>query len=186
MEGNFEKFYNFLGNPHRSAPDPKRTLLKQTRYRIEMQNSIQTPREFFDQVVTPDCEELRSNPGDVRIAFHASTSLHHLREWVLKASLTEHKRLDEYSPDLYQRCPDLKVIRDLASNAKHFPPDPGKAEKMEVGVSAASAIGCVARLGQSKQTQVIAKKDDGSRQWMIPIILNAYSFWKKEFLDNGW
>ena len=158
-----------------------------------MQNSIQTPREFFDQVVTPDCEELRSNPGDVRIAFHASTSLHHLREWVLKASLTEHKRLDEYSPDLYQRCPDLKVIRDLASNAKHFPPDPGKAEKMEVGVSAApttwdspTALWDVALWGQSQQNQIIAKKEDGSRQWMIPIILNAYSFWKQEFLNNSW
>jgi len=156
-----------------------------------MQNSIQTPREFFNQVVTPDCEELKNSPGDVRIAFHASASLHHLREWVFKAGLTGYPNLSQYSGDLYQRYPGLKVIRDIASNAKHFPPD--RAEKMEVGVSAAlttfgspTALWDVTRWGQSQQDQIIAKKDDGSRQWMIPIILNAYSFWKQEFLDNGW
>lgn len=42
-----------------SVIDPKRTLVKQTGYSIEMQNSIKTPREFFDRVVTPDWEELK-------------------------------------------------------------------------------------------------------------------------------
>ena len=28
MEDNFEKFCNFHGNPHRSAPDPKRTFAR--------------------------------------------------------------------------------------------------------------------------------------------------------------
>lgn len=176
-----------------SVFDPKRTLLKQTGYRIEMQKSIKTPREFFDRVVTPDWEELKKNPHDVRIAFHTSMSLHHLREWVFKAGLTGHLDLSQYCVDLYHRCSALKVIRALASNAKHFPPDHGRAEKMEVGVSVAptypgapTAIWAVFHWGETEQNQIIAQKDDGSKQWMIPIILNAYSFWEKEFLDNGW
>ncbi len=120
-------------------------------------------------------------------------SLHHLRERVFKAGLTVHLDFSQYCGDLYHRCSDLKVIRDLASNAKHFPPDPSKAEKMEVGVSAAStypgaptALWGVFHWGEPEQNQIIAQKDDGSKQWMIPIIWNAYSFWEKEFLNNGW
>jgi len=158
-----------------------------------MQNSIKTPREFFDRVVTPDWEELKKNPHDVRIAFHASISLHQLRDWVFKAYLKGHLNFPQYCEDLCHRCSDLKVIGDLASNAKHFPPNPKRAEKMEVGVSAAptnwgdpTAIWGVAHWEKTERNQVIAQKDDGSKQWMIPIIWNAYSFWEKEFLNNGW
>ena len=159
-----------------------------------MQNTLTTPREFLDRIVVPDIEALMQAPHDVRLAFHASASIHHLREWVFKAGLTTYRGLSDYCEnDLYIRCPDLKLIRDLASNAKHFPPDAGRAEKLVVGASAASTcwdspttMWDIAEWDKSEQMQVIAAKEDGSKEWMVPILMKGFHFWKNEFDTNGW
>jgi hypothetical protein len=154
-----------------------------------MHNTITTPRQFFNRVVVPDIEALKTNPHDVRLAFHASTSIHQLREWVFKANLTTHQSLSEYSQYLYARCTFLYSVRTLASNAKHFPP--GEAEILVVGTSAVSAHWDtpIVRCGesdQSMQLQVIAQKQDGSKEWMIPTIMEGFQFWQNEFDVNGW
>jgi hypothetical protein len=158
-----------------------------------LQEPLTTPRGFFDRVVVPDIEDLKRNPEDVRLAFHAGTSLHQLRDWVYKAGLVPQLSFSQFCESLYGRCPALSTIRDLASNAKHYPPDPEWAEKMDVGVSAAptfwgseTALWDVAHWNQTTQMQVIARTEDGQSAWMVPVLLTGYHFWEKEFETNGW
>src|SRR5271166_6097744 len=43
---------------------------------------IETPSEFFTEVVDVDVSEFQKNPIDLRIAYHACNSLLSLRDWV--------------------------------------------------------------------------------------------------------
>jgi hypothetical protein len=81
----------------------------------------------------------------------------------------------------------------LASNSKHFPPDPGRAEKLKAGVSAApvfwgaeTAMFGVGYYDQPSQDQVLIEREDGSTKWMVPVILAACTFWQWEFEKNKW
>jgi hypothetical protein len=149
-----------------------------------MKDAITTPQQFFDRVVVPDVEAFKANPEDVRLAFHAAISLHHLREWVFKSQPDPKPDFaGQWCPDLYKRCEALKFIRDLASNAKHFPPT--QANVLEVGVSANpqgwdKSIWGVAKWDEVTQDQVIAKDEGGRSAWVVPVILDAFLFWSKE------
>jgi hypothetical protein len=144
-----------------------------------MQNPITTPSGFFDRVVAPDVADLKANVHDVRRAFHAAISLHQLPEWIFKANLTQYGDLSKYRESLYARRPDLKRIRDLASNAKHFPPE--RANKMSIGTSAGPALSLPnTTFCGPTQDQVLAKDEQGESQWVVPVILEAFDFWSKE------
>ncbi|CAE6801928.1 hypothetical protein [Paraburkholderia domus] len=144
-----------------------------------MQNPITTPRGFFDGVVAPDVADLRENVQDVRLAFHAAISIHQLPEWIFKAGLTQHVELSQYRDSLYALRPDLKIIRDIASNAKHFPPE--RATPLNIGTSAGPALSFPdTPFFEPTQKQVLAKDEQGGSQWVIPVILAAFDFWSKE------
>jgi hypothetical protein len=50
---------------------------------IEMPISkIENTREFFDHVVCPDFNDFSTDRTNLRLAFHACTSLLSLRDWV--------------------------------------------------------------------------------------------------------
>lgn len=154
-----------------------------------MQDPIITPRAFFERVVAPDCNDVFHTPNDVRLVFHACTSLHHLKEWVFQAGISGFKTLQDFNTDLNSRCPALIVIRELAVNAKHYPP--GSADVMEIGVSSmpitygSSMYGTLA-YGNRKEDQVIAKTLIGRTEALIPTISDAYRFWQNEFKAKGW
>jgi hypothetical protein len=147
-----------------------------------MQDPINTPQDFFKRVVTFDVEALNKNPEDVRLAFHAAISLHQISEWIWKAGLTPYKDLSQFRCALYQRCPSLKTVRDLASNAKHFPPDANRAGTMNVGISEGPIISVpnTFPFGEETQVQVLARYEQGEGLWVIQVIANAYDFWVEE------
>lgn len=154
-----------------------------------MQDPITTPRAFYERVVRPDCGEVFAKPYDVRLVFHACTSLHHLKEWVFQAAITGFTTQAAFNADANARCPELDVIRELANNAKHFPPT--SSEPMNVGVSAVSMAygqGLYGTLvyGNRVEDQVIAKTVSGRTEVMIPIITKALYFWANEFQTNNW
>ena len=55
------------------------------------------PPPIFDRIVTADIKDLSDFPNDFRMAFHAASSLHHLREWVFEAVV---ERLYSVTPPL--------------------------------------------------------------------------------------
>src|SRR5262245_39614223 len=157
-----------------------------------MQNPITTPRMFLDRIVVPDIEDVKQMPDDLRAAFHASNSLHHLRGWVFKAKLVPHKTLTEYSEDLYRRHPVLRTIRNFAANVGHYPPERGRGVKMDMGGTAAPSPTLFGPQDVMPRTEpptpiwTIAREDDGKTTWMTPVILQAFNIWKEEFAANGW
>lgn len=52
-----------------------------------MVDKIETPREFYQNVVAVDVLELRNTPDDLRLAYHACVSLLSLRDWVFTKSV---------------------------------------------------------------------------------------------------
>ena len=144
-----------------------------------MQHPIATPQDFFKRVVAPDVAALREEVGDVRLAFHAAISLHHLPDWICGAGIVQYKDPSKYLQSLYPRHPGLEIIRALALNAKHFPPD--SAPKLNIGTSAGPALSLpTTPFCESTQMQVLAKSEDGESQWVFQVISDAYDFWVTE------
>jgi hypothetical protein len=87
------------------------------RFGVGDATGIETPAEFFRQVLEPDYQAFLDAPTDLRLAFHAAASLFHLRDWVAAA-----KGLDKGSLqlDLEARCKSFGVIRDVANAGKHL------------------------------------------------------------------
>ena len=153
-----------------------------------MQKPLTTPRAFFQSVVVPDVDAVKRNPEDVRLALHAATSLHQLRDWVYKAGLVPAVSWQEYCENLYRRCSALRSIRDVASNAKHYPADPSKAARLDIGVTAmpVSTVSEDPDTAQAMQVHVIAKNDSGLKAMVVPAVVEGFEFWKKEFETHGW
>ncbi|OUL79608.1 hypothetical protein [Paraburkholderia hospita] len=144
-----------------------------------MKNAITTPREFFERVVTPDVAALNSDIDDVRLAFHAAISLHQLSEWVWGAHPVPFRNAAEYLKSLYPRHLGLEMVRALAFNAKHFPPE--WVPTLQTGYSLGPALSLPnAPSGESTHQQVLAKDELGESIWVVPIILDAYDFWVEE------
>ncbi|GJH30228.1 hypothetical protein [Caballeronia novacaledonica] len=189
--------------------------------------TLNTPLDFFNHVVRPDFEALEKNTTSARLLFHAATSIHHLREWVFKANDAVGKATppelckdcaekrkeffranpnsyDAFNKNLYESCPALKKIRDLASNAKHFPPD--SAEKLTVTHTAEPATAPIRPLmdhGEpaiapirpffdsggnvsppSRLADVTATNEDGVDIQALQAIREGFEFWKKK-VENG-
>ena len=87
-----------------------------------------TPQDFLERVLTPDYDDFFNNPASLRLAFHLSTSLHHMHEWIYAWYRTE---LEQYFgtilPNAYSVWlqveainADFGYIRDIANASKHF------------------------------------------------------------------
>jgi hypothetical protein len=147
-----------------------------------MKNAITTPRDFFDQIVVPDCEEFLSHPEDIRAGFHACISLNSLTDWVHKADPSKPR---DWASTLRAKVNCLERIRLIANNAKHFPSWTGE---WEIGTSVTDttlgsrmAILGFMRLSESGREAVFAKAADGSDEaWLFKLVAEALEYWKKE------
>ena len=83
----------------------------------DVQASIRTPSEFRNQIMEPDYEAFVQAPTDLRLAFHAATSLFHLRDWVAWAQSIPRSHLQR---ELEARCEYFGLIRDVANAGKHL------------------------------------------------------------------
>jgi hypothetical protein len=78
---------------------------------------IETPLEFFEQILEPDYSDFSANPTSLRLAFHTAISLFHLRDWVARAQSRSKSALQK---DLHNRCSSFAIIADVANAVKHL------------------------------------------------------------------
>ena len=80
-----------------------------------------TPRDFLEQVVEPNLNELEARRYDVRLAYNAVASIDALAAHIYaaaKSSLTEQDDI-QYREALAKGDPDFALIRDVAKALKH-------------------------------------------------------------------
>jgi hypothetical protein len=85
-----------------------------------------TPREFLEQIVRPDIDAFHADYGNIRLAYHAVTSVDalaaHLFQWcrVNNPSATLGAGDDSlFRYHLAQKDKDFALVRDLAKAQKH-------------------------------------------------------------------
>jgi hypothetical protein len=78
--------------------------------------SITNPSEFRLQIMEPDYAAFAHEPTDLRLAFHAASSLFHLRDWVAH---TCGQTKNQLQSDLEGLCKSFGLITDIA-NSKTF------------------------------------------------------------------
>jgi hypothetical protein len=153
-------------------------------------NRIATARDFFEHVVVPDFNVFHANQGDLRLAFHICMSLDHLADWIAKSQGLDRGKFLEGK---YQDCSDLKKIRDLSANAKHFPPSRPNTPVILMSVTANQmsfldwadvlAVPDVLTHGVGHQVKAV---QNGEETWLLNPVCGAFYFWKSEYEKQKW
>ncbi|WP_334151571.1 hypothetical protein [Hyphomicrobium sp.] len=113
--------------------------------------SIKTPREFFDHLVEKDVTEFIKNPNDLRIAYHACTSLLSLRDWVVHEHANKPWAHSGTSQVLFSTTGGLQsaleeidrrfaIITDIANASKHMVLDPKRKQRTNLWGAANTAV----------------------------------------------
>jgi hypothetical protein len=89
-----------------------------------------TAFQYWGLMVVPDMNDLITNRGDLRHAFHAANSLFHMSDWVFHTKrkaegefrfqtlvLSDEK---QFANALEVLCSDFALIRGVANSAKHL------------------------------------------------------------------
>jgi hypothetical protein len=100
-----------------------------------MSTGLQTPKEFLDHVAGPDMADFsRPEQANLRVAFHACTSLLSLRDWVAAkydgskwtdgttvfGPIDKSKPVPTFQKDLVSVEPNFEIIFDIANASKHM------------------------------------------------------------------
>ena len=97
---------------------------------------IQTPHEFWDDVVVPDYDDFLGKIDDLRLALHCAISLFHMADWVyvthkamidaaftfkdktgIPRSVSDEKEFANALGDAHR---NFELIRQIANTAKHL------------------------------------------------------------------
>jgi hypothetical protein len=153
--------------------------------------SVETLSEFRQQIMEPDYAAFREAPTDLRLAFHAATSLFQLRDWVASAlSLGRY----ELQKKLEGRCKYFNVITDVANASKHLELDDRRRTSMadagDVRLQGIGVGGCGVGL---------AGYDQAGAYGLVPAIVVApegvlfadaadsvHRMWADFFEEHGW
>ncbi len=144
---------------------------------------IQTPRDFFDLIVTPDVNDFVKSQGNIRFAFHACMSLDHMRDWVANFLGIG---IGSFSDDVYKMCPAVEVIRNISVNAKHFPPTRAPVITTMVSAKPISIDAITVSIDDMLGTlddygaglQVIAKEPGRSDDHVLLLVNEVFVFWR--------
>jgi len=142
--------------------------------------TLTTPLQFFNEVVAPDVAAFEKDPHSVRLAIHAVASLHHLRDWVFKAQPDIDKEERKRQREELLQCDAIKEIRELASNAKHFPPD--QAELRRFFFSAPAAPSPL----RPTWPEIFAETVDGADISLRLVVREAFEFWQGKVNKGEW
>lgn len=91
---------------------------------------ISTPFELFEKMKL-EFDDFKNDPSSSRHAFNFTLTAYHLREWVWKSLLEPDRNIsnkisadlddqDKFNTFINDNCPEFKLLRELANNAKHF------------------------------------------------------------------
>jgi len=168
---------------------------------------IEKPREFFDNVVTPDFQDLTANRSDLRLAYHACTSLLGLRDWVCH----EHKS-KPWSAQGKAQAPfagrnDLQnalgalnsnfdIVTDIANASKHMVLDSKRSrtalwgnantevQQIHGGAMASGPI-AAAPIAGPPITRIVVKIDQTYHD-VFGCISDVYMAYDQLMRDNSW
>jgi hypothetical protein len=111
-----------------------------------MVDKIETPREFYTNVVAIDIIEFRTKPDDLRLAYHACVSLLSLRYWIFE----KYKSLpwtwmsnaqpifttkNTFQSRIELLLDDFRIITDVANASKHLTLDKNRRRTQAEGVA---------------------------------------------------
>lgn len=111
-----------------------------------MVDKIETPREFYANVVAVDILEFGNKPDDLRLAYHACVSLLSLRDWVFSKSVgtswqwmgTAQRPFTskgEFQAHLEIIHNEFRIITDVANASKHLILDKKRRRTQAEGVA---------------------------------------------------
>ena len=113
---------------------------------ILMVDKIETPREFYANVVAIDILEFRNAPDDLRLAYHACVSLLSLRDWVCtKSARTSWQWMGkaqcpftntyDFQAQLEIIHNEFRIITDVGNASKHLLLDKKRRRTQAEGVA---------------------------------------------------
>ena len=166
---------------------------------------IETPREFFDHVVRKDVDEFRSNATDLRLAYHACTSLLSLRDWIAhehkKKSWTHSGRLQSPFSTPNNLRAALKniddrfgIVTDIANASKHMVLDPNRPRDTELWGNANTEVHFTGYVGFAPlgavplggSASVIMVKIGSHHHDVLDCVNAVHSIWEQLMIENGW
>lgn len=91
---------------------------------------IITPRDMLEKMKL-EFNDFKNDPSSSRHAVNFVLTAHHLKEWIWKAYLEQNEALrnaistqiqdkESYYSFVRSECPEIKFMRELANNIKHF------------------------------------------------------------------
>jgi hypothetical protein len=167
---------------------------------------IENPREFFDNVVTPDFQDLNANRSDLRLAYHACTSLLSLRDWVC----CEHRgkpwnaqgkaqapfaKANDLQNALKTLNSDFDIVTDIANASKHMVLDSKRSrtplwgnantevQQIHGGAIGSGPIGAAPIGGSSSRIVVNINQ---TYHDVFGCIWAVYAAWDKLMQENSW
>ena len=116
---------------------------------MNTKSKVETATDFKTMVVDPDYHDYKSDPHNLRHAYHLAVSLFHLRDWTYleysnAGPWPYSPNLGSYQADLERICSEFGYMRDLANAVKHGELDPSKRPSTQMVGLANTAISQVA------------------------------------------
>jgi hypothetical protein len=164
---------------------------------MSREEKVETSAGFKKTVVDQDYSEYKSDPANLRRAYHLALGLFHLRDWTFWEYSGEpnwpHNTLGDYQTYLEQQCNDFGYIRDLANAIKHAELDPKKKPSTRMVGLANTAVSSAAFQADgfqndAFQTQtVIVSKTSPTQHVDFQRAADAVmAMWDNLFAANGW
>ena len=100
-----------------------------------------TPHDMYEKMLE-EYEDFKQDSSSIRHAINFTLTAYHLREWVWKSYLKSNSKLRskiskdiKTAHDFYEHmnseCEELKIVKELANNVKHFYAQKGAGSKVE-------------------------------------------------------
>jgi hypothetical protein len=165
---------------------------------------ISSPQEFLRHVVEKDMKEFRGAGAELRVAYHACTSLFSLRDWVLQTHDGKNwtyrsnpqpqmsvKNKRAFYRQLCAIDSNYEIISDVANASKHMKlgtsdrhTDMVAAANVHINILSSGGATAAAALGP-KTTRVYAHI--GSKHYDVLVGAEAvYGVWLELFKENSW
>jgi len=176
---------------------------------------IETPREYFDNVVELDVKDFIDEPTDLRRAYHACISILSLRDWIVKThnskrwlwqtkdqGLLKSKKQLQEALNVIDKS--FEITTDIANASKHMVLEPDRrqtnlygsanVEIMTVTSSSAGALVGTAipggfLLNQAPlvfSTNRIRVKIDSTYFDVLTCVVTARAIWVSLLQENSW
>lgn len=170
---------------------------------------LKSPQEFLMHVVAPDMAAFAApNQAELRLAYHACTSLFSLRDWVFESHKNKPWTLNgtSYRPitgkaifleDLCKVEPAFEIVADIANATKHMVLDTtrrltdlhGAANVHIHTISGSGLLGHGAisggAIGSTSTTHVFVQIGSGFFD-VLEAATKVHDLWKKLIAENGW